>query len=255
MESKTTIEGRDRYLANEPTFLGLPTELRLQIYTLLFQDSRICLTGRFGGYVHKSVQNEDRTWPILISCSTTYYEAIDLYWSLGQVKVYVTWRQLPKVMPIAAREYVQHLCLRIHTLSAPWQEIMESLSIFSDLKSLVICEEEVEFHPTAWRELKETLSCFENPDAIVVPSAYYRFGNAGVLGARRSASYECLQNTNLVQNRVLSVPLGTNSSALVPWTIQAPSFRLKKHFFHNFGNGKIAIVDDHEKRAGLQSVL
>ncbi|KAK9770643.1 putative F-box domain-containing protein [Seiridium cardinale] len=242
----------DQAMASAP-FFGLPTELRLQVYRHLFQDSKVLLTGRFGGYAHKRGKGKGKTWPILLACHTIYNEALDLYWSLSRVSSYVTRLQLPEILPAGSTEHIQHLFFRLYTLSAPWESIIAGLDVFPKLETLVVREEALNLDSVRWRTFhgsrpSEDAAKDEDPTASWV---CYHIHSDG----RKGASYSALGKATYPLNRVLCIPLATESSEVVPFTGEGPRSHPRKFVYYNFGNGEVAVVPDTSKTVGLMSVL
>jgi hypothetical protein len=244
------MTGKDSGRVNEPTLTGLPIELRLQIYDELFQNSQIVFTGRFGGYADRRVEARDRAWPILLSCQLIYNEALPAYWSRSRVEVYTTWRQLPSVLPVEALGRIEHLCLRLHTLSTRWANVLADLGPrLPKLKTLVIREEGLCLASEDWRGLDAA-----DPSTVYEEDFLPWLGHDKFVPLKK-LSHGVLKEASYPLNRVLYVPLTTDGSMVVPWTGSAPGYYLQKALLHNFGNDKTVIVSDMGKPEGLQCVL
>ncbi|ETS88042.1 hypothetical protein PFICI_01870 [Pestalotiopsis fici W106-1] len=154
--SKTCMKETNKPAGN---LTSLPAELRLLIYGHLFRRTKHVVVAS-GGYADKAREYDDknksnRTWPILLTCRGLHDEAWTSYWSHARVKAYVTWRQLPEALPPSTPlSRVRHLSLRIHTLSARWDQILPDLEqTVPNLQTLVIRDEDLYLEPEHWLEL------------------------------------------------------------------------------------------------------
>ncbi|KAF7531487.1 hypothetical protein G7054_g8831 [Neopestalotiopsis clavispora] len=142
----------------------LPAELRLLIYGHLFQgQTKVIVTSSAAAacYTHKARKADENklrnqgTWPILLTSRALFHEAWPSYWEHARVTAHSTWRQLPEALPpLTPTSRIKHLCLRIHTLTARWDQILPDLrATLPSLETLVIRDEDLHLEPTHWAEL------------------------------------------------------------------------------------------------------
>ncbi|KAI4600287.1 hypothetical protein KJ359_001392 [Pestalotiopsis sp. 9143b] len=257
---------------------SLPAELRLLIYQDLFRATKIVVSPAGGGgysdKARKSKSNttEKGTWQILLSCRAIYAEAMPSYWTHGHLRFYGTWRQLPDALPaVAPLSRISHICLRLHSLSARWDQILEDLAQgFPALQTLVVRDDAIWLNSAYWLELMESCRSSSTSkefqvlyDEVVTPCLFGELPEVIPWMKRYTTakfrSRAALEAGAWPRNRILYIPLCTDNSkpkeTCDGGEKGAPSeHRLRLSMFRNLGNGRMVLVTDEQKGAGLEEV-
>lgn len=166
---------------------------------------------------------------------------------------------------------ISHICLRLHSLSARWDQILEDLAQgFPALQTLVVRDDAIWLNSAYWLELME--SCRSSSTSKVFQVLYDEVVTPCLFGelpevipwmkrytTAKFRSRAALEAGAWPRNRILYIPLCTDNSkpkeTCDGGEKGAPSeHRLRLSMFRNLGNGRMVLVTDEQKGAGLEEV-